>query len=442
VKKYLVIAALVIMAGAGVYLLRRNSTPATQVVTPALATAKVEYGSIRLVVASTGRVVANLDVDIKCKASGEVCRLPFDVSDTVKKGDLILELDPVDEQRNLDRARVALSASQARLVQAQQNLLLAQRRLETDRRRAEAALESARARAKDTADKAERLAQLLAKKLASQEEYDTAATARVQAAADLATAEIRLKELEIDELALKVKEQDVVLAEAQVKADCIAVSDAEQRLRDTKVVAPMDGVVAARNVQIGQIVSSGISNVGGGTTVMTLSDLSHIFVLASVDETDIGKVAVGQRVIVTADAYPGRRFPGRVVRIATRGVNISNVVTFEVKIEVLGEQRALLKPEMTANVEIVAAERKEALLVPAEAVTRKGERYTVEVVSEGGTPQVREVQVGITADDKTEIISGLTAGETIRYRKGQAESRWRRQQGGPPPMFPMVSPKR
>src|SRR5207247_967479 len=145
-------------------------------------------------------------------------------------------------------------------------------------------------------------------------------------------------------------------------SDQVALGIAQQHLDDTKVLAPMDGVVAARTVQIGQIIASAISNVGGGTTVMTLSDLSHVFSMASVDESEIGKVQKGQSVTVTADAHRGRRFRGVVTRIATRGVNVSNVVTFEVQIEITDAKKALLKPEMTTNVEIIAAEKESALL--------------------------------------------------------------------------------
>src|SRR5262249_12618539 len=151
---------------------------------------------------------------------------------------------------------------------------------------------------------------------------------------------------------LEVRRQDIKLSEAQLRSDQVALANARQQLTYTKVTAPMDGVVAALNVQIGTIISSGITNVGGGTTILSLSDLSHIFVLASVDESEIGSVAIDQQAVITVDAFPGRRFRGKVVRIATRGVNVSNVVTFEVKIEVLGENKTLLKPEMTANVQI------------------------------------------------------------------------------------------
>ena len=228
------------------------------------------------------------------------------------------------------------------------------------------------------------------------------------------------------------------LAQSEVESDRVALSIAQQRLSDTKVVAPIDGVVTSRNVQIGQIISSGISNVGGGTTVLTLSDLSRIFVLASVDESDIGKVADGQTVLVTADAFPDKRFRGKVARVAPRGVSASNVVTFEVKIEVTGRDKLLLKPEMTANVEILIAQKDDVVLVPAEAVSRRKTQRIVVAVNDDGTTEDRPVEVGINDGFSVEILSGLKEGETVQVRKGEAESSWRsgqRRLPGGPMMF-------
>jgi len=393
-------------------------------------TVKVKRGPIRKSVSSTGRGVANLDVEIKCKASGEVAEVPRDVSDRVKKGDLLLRLDPADEERNVRGAEVSLAASEARFLQAERSLLIAERNLAADRKRAAARLASAKARAKDAQAKAERQRRLLEKKLVSQEECGTAETGAIQAAADLKEVEIGIEELETDELALELKRQDVRLARAQVELDRIALSDANERLKDTRVLAPIDGVVSSRDVQTGQIISSGVSNVGGGTAVMTISDLSRLFVIASVDESEIGGVETGQDVTVTADAYPEARFRGSVVRIATKGVDTSNVVTFEVKIEVLGRRKGLLRPEMTANVEILISERESALLVPADSVFRRKGKRMIRVAKGEDSFEEREVEVGISDGISTEIVSGLKEGEAVVVSQSGGDSRW---SGGRPP---------
>jgi len=485
-KKLLVFAIVVAALGGALYYWRTRPANAKKDA-PKLVTAKVKRGPIRLTVASTGRVVANLEVEIKCKASGEVVKLPFDVSDPVKKGALLLELDPVDEDRKVKQAEVALAASQAKAKQAEeglrlaelelgtskkraatalrsaqtkakqaeQTLQLAERGLATSKGRAQAALTSAQVKAQDAKSKAARMQTLLEKRLISQEECDTARTAAAQAEMELDNARIGLEELKTEEQALELKRQEVRLAEvalddaririeeltteegalelkrqdvhltaAQVESNRIDLSLAQRRLEETKVVAPIDGVVTARNVQIGQIMSSGISNVGGGTTALTLADLSRIFVVASVDESDIGKVEAGQTALITADAFADRRFRGTVTRVTPKGVVNSNVVTFEVKLEVLGENKSLLKPEMTANVEILAAENDRALLIPATAVARRKRQRVAVVVKEDGTQEERPVEVGIQDGLNLEVTGGLQEGETVVVSKSEAASAW------------------
>jgi HlyD family secretion protein len=421
--------ALLLVAGAlaaGGFFWWRSRAAATRKKAPQVSTAVAGREPLRMTVSTTGRVVPNLEVDIKCKASGEVIKQPFDVSDAVKKGDLLVQLDPEDEKRSVKRAEVSLAVSRARLAQAGVNLRTAKQNLATERARAEAALKSAETRAADARSKRKRIKQLMDQRLASKEEYETACTSATAAEADLAAAGARVEELKALELGLETRRQDIRIAEAQVTDDEIALSDARQRLADTEVVAPMAGVVSARDVQTGQIISSGISNVGGGTTVLTLADLARMFVLASVDESDIGKVKVGQKALITADAFRDRRFSGEVVRVATRGKVVSNVVTFEVKIEVTSRGRELLKPEMTANVEIVTADKEDALLVPVAAVSRRRRERFVTVQLAGGKTERRTVRTGISDGERMEILEGLKAGETVLVRSGREASRWRR----------------
>jgi len=432
------ILILLVLAGLGTggFFFWREMQPKAAAETNLTPTAKVERGQIKLSVAATGRVVSTLDVDIKCKASGIISKLPFDVSDKVKLNELLVELDPVDENRNVSLAQVALDSSSARLAVAKQNLKIAQLKLVTDGLKANANVLSSQAKAERTKVKASRLKAALASSAATQEDYDNSEMDATAAAADLQVSKAQVEDLKTEEAGLDIMRQNVVLAEAEVKSDSITLDIAKQRLTDTKVVSPMDGVVVARTVQTGQIISSAISNVGGGTTVLTISDLSHIYALASVDESDIGKVKDDQPVVVTADAFPGRQFKGKVVRIATRGTNVSNVVTFEVKIEILDDKKALLKPEMTTNIEIIAAEKDDVLMVPVDAVTRKkGKRYAViqKAVTDTKLPpetEEREVEVGINDGTNVEITSGLKEGDVVQVKKN-ADKKGQRPGQGP-----------
>lgn len=404
-----------------------GNAAATEASSAETTLAKVERGNLREEVRCTGRVVANLEVEIKCRASGQVIKLPFDVSDPVKKGDLLLELDPVDQQRVVQQREATLAASEARLAQAKSTLVAAEKNLEADRVMAAAAVASALARANDASAKARREEQLFAKKYSSEEGVETAQTAAMQAEQDYRTALAQVEGLKAREADLETRRQEIKLAEAQVENDRIALELAKLQLEYTRVYAPIDGVVSAKNVQIGQIIASGINNVGGGTAVMTLSDLSRIFILASVDESDIGSVAIGQDAEITVDAHPGKHFRGRVDRIAAKGVNVQNVVTFEVRIEVLGENKSLLKPEMTTNVTIVVADKSGVLKVPYNAIAReRGKTYVMLAKADNDAGEKLPVELGITDGEFYEVLSGLNEGDTVKVQRAEADSEWNR----------------
>jgi len=436
-KRFIWIAVIIIIIAGVVWWFKRPK-PGDAEEAPKLTELPIEKGSIVQKVESTGVVAANLEVEIKCKASGEIIGLPFDISDTVLEGDLLVELDPVDEQRNLEIAQVSLTQAQANLAKARQNLEIAENDLATARQRAELDLETARLRAEDERAKADRVADLYAKGFAGQEEYDAAQTAADAAEATYQQALLAVEALDTQEAGLELRRQDVRLAEAQLESSRINLSIIKQRLEDTRVYSPMDGVVTARPVQIGQIISSGISSTSGGTTILILSDMTRLFVLASVDESDIGTVQVGQRVAITVDAFPGVNFDGIVDRIAQKGTNNQSVVTFEVKIEIKSDNMALLKPEMTANVEIFTIEKDGVIAVPVNAVTRNNGNQIVTVKKSDGSSEERVVETGINNGTMIEITSGLSEGETILIDESSMSSRWRNNDEGnrpsPPPM--------
>jgi HlyD family secretion protein len=429
----LLVAGSIVLTGAGaggatMLTHHSNSTAAAdehvEELAPGTVTARASRGAMRLSVNSTGKVVSNQDIEIKCKSAGEVIRLPYDVSDHVKKNELLMQIDPEDVQREVKQAEAALKSAQARLVSARQNLVLAQRAVVTDRARAEASIMELRARSNRARVKADRFKETMLKNVTSKEDYDAAEADALAALAVLHNAEVRVDEIESEKQALELKRQDIQLAESDVLAKTISREIAEQHVKETTITAPIDGVISARNVQTGTIISSAISNVGGGTAVMTLSDLSHIFVLASVDESDIGKVSLGQSAQITADSFPNLRFDGKVVRIATRGVNVSNVVTFEVKIEVTGENAKLLKPEMTSNVEVLVDQRQDVLRVPSDAVLRIQDVRRVQVVRGDGEIEDRTVETGVCDGAYTEITRGLKDGERVVVKKSEPDSRW------------------
>lgn len=426
-KWVVLLAVLGAIGGGGAYAYNRYQTAEAAATQPTVKTTAVVVGDVAKHIESSGKVVSNLDVDIKCRASGEIVKLPFDISDKVKAGDLLCQLDPTDMQLSVRLAEATVAQAAARVAQAKANLAQAEQNLVTTRSRTASALESAKVRAVNARAKADRQKQLVAQQLGSQEEYETAETDAASALADQRAAEVAVEELKQQEIALDSKRQDVALAEAQLAADQIQLDTQKQNLGYTTVTAPMDGVVSAMTVQKGVIVASGTSNVSGGTTILTLSDLSHVFVTATVDESDIGGVKVGQKARIGVDSFPGRTFQGKVVRVAVKGVNASNVVTFEVKVEVLDDKKDLLKPEMTGNVTIVQDERKGVLTLPPDAVTRQGERGAFVTIA--GTNEKRPVKLGLAGTDAIEILEGLKEGESVVLTGDDSASKFKA--GGP-----------
>ena len=431
-KKFLTIIVLLAVAGgAGTWYYRTRMAPApAQQPEAAMRPITVSRGEINLQVPTTGRVTSNLDVEIKSKASGQIINLPFDVSDAVTSGALLCELDPVDERRNVSQREAALISANARLIQAQEELKIATLERDTRTSTVLAELAAVQIRQKESRARLARAEDLFGKQLVSREELDAARTEAANSTNALLKAETAVIDVRSLTNTLEVRRQNIRLNESSVKQAEVELENAMQRLRETRIFAPMDGVLTSRPVQPGQIIASGVSNVGGGTTLMTLSDLSVLFVNANVDESDIGKVKTGQGSVITADAFPGKRFHGKIMRIASKGVINSNVVTFEVKIEVTGEGVSVLRPEMTANVTIQADRREEALLLPNEAIQYDRRGYFVEVVGDDpSTRTVSRVSIGITDGLNTEVIEGVQEGQEVAL-PAVLQSRWVQGQQG------------
>ena len=389
----------------------------------------VSRGRVERAVDSSCRVVSNLDVDIKCRASGEVVTLPYDISQTVKIGDLLCQLDPTDSKLAVRSAEVAVAQSKAKLAQAQHDLRLAEENLITTRKKDEATLVSAKVKAVNLRAKADRQKELVQQQLGSREEMESAETEAATAETALQAAQIAIDELKQQEIQIEFKREAVKIAEAQLQSDQIRLDNEKQQLAYSTVTAPLDGVVSALNVQKGTIVASGMSGFSGGTTIMTLSDLSRVFVIATVDESDIGEARVGQKARITVASFPGRTFTGQVVRLATKGVNSSNVVTFEVKVEVMDESKSLLRPEMTGNVTIIQDDRKDVLTLPSSAIVRQGGENFV-TMADG---QIRAATLGLQGGESVEVLSGLAEGEKVRVITAELPTRWKsKDQGGPP----------
>lgn len=357
--------------------------------------ARVERGDVTLTVSATGEITPLRQIELKSKASGQVVRFPKLEGQPVAADELLAELEKRLEARNLEREAANQAAAEARL-----SLL----RLEYARAltQAESELASAQEDARVKRSDVERLEKL--RDVTAETELTTA-----RLGARLADEKVKQAEAALA-LARDRKAHDERLAEAEVVRARLTVADARERLADTEVRSPIEGILLKRLVEEGQIVSSGISAVSGGTPIAIVADVSTLLVLASVDETDIGKLQVGQEAWVTVEAHPEKRFAGRVAHIPPKGEIESSIIVFKVRIALEGKNFGALKAGMTATVTVKADERSGVLCVPSEAVRSEGgKRY---VFARDGQRRI-DVKTGLDDGTRCEILEGLNEGDEI-----------------------------
>jgi HlyD family secretion protein len=204
-------------------------------------------------------------------------------------------------------------------------------------------------------------------------------------------------------------------AKAQVAQAQAMLDRADEDLRNSTIVSPMDGIVLSRDVEVGDAVSSILVLGSQATKLMTLGDVSDVYVLGKVDEADIGKVYLAQPARIVLESFKDRKFEGKVTKISPLGVEKDNVTTFEVRVSIHNPS-GQLKANMSANAEIILEEKKNVLLVPEAAVVYDKQRKTfLEVpdpANEKGRRQVA-AKLGISNGVKTELVSGLVEGEKI-----------------------------
>lgn len=364
-KKWLLLSVfLVLGAGSAVLLLRPAEVKEgkTEVVT-----AKVIRGDLNLIVAASGVVTAHTEVEVKSKAGGEIIDFPFEEGDLLKKNDVAVKLDPGTEQSSVNQADADLKMSEARLEKAKVNHKDAKLRLERKRR-------------------------LFDDGVISRQELDDAS------------------------IATERTKSDVKVAEAELIRTQVSLREAKDRLEDTEIRAPLSGTVIKKYVEKGQVIASTLSSASEGTPIFTLADLDRLYVGTMVDETDIGRIKPGQEASITVDAYPELSFKGKVLRIAPKGRVESTVTIFDVAVEVVDRERLMLKPMMTANVEILYDVRQSVLLVPAEAVKIRGDETGVNRLSAEGIVWI-PVTLGKSDGILTEISGELEEGDRIELSK-------------------------
>jgi HlyD family secretion protein len=434
-KKWIKIGAMIAAAGVALAVYQYyRSTHQTDPPKP-LPTATVRRGTLAVHVYATGTVQANRTVNIKCLAGGQIRSKPYEViGDPVKKGQIILNVDPTVEEQALNIARQNLQQAKLNYQTSKLNYQIAKNNLITTRENDQANLLSMEAQVANDQLNLHRDQTLLVEKLASQQTFDNDKTTLVRDQQSLRLAQVQMEQLQTQALQVQLQKLNVQLAHVAVESKRQERNQAETNLKYTHVKAPISGVVSTVYVQPGQVISSALTNVGGGTTVMNIVDLSHIFVNATINESDINHVRIGDKVQITAPGAPGEVFPGRVELIApvsiqdqnsnSNAIINSNIITFEAKIEVLGKNKDLLKPGMTADVDIFADKLKNVLYIPLQAVVINNGLDTVAVVNPNGSTTIRTVNLGKRNDLDWQVTGGLREGQKVQIHLGNAQSMW------------------
>jgi len=354
--------------------------------------AKVEKGDLAKSVVATGKVTPIIKVEVKSKASGIVKKLLVDYGDRVKKGQLLAQLDKIEIEAQVEQSRAALEAAQANLKSTQADLERAKVDAEgPDVPLLKRAYDRATGMAKDGVVSASALDD-------AQKNY-----------------ELALNKQNVSKAQVTVLRAKISQAQAQVAQDQANLKQLEEQLSYTDIVSPIDGIVLSRDVQMGDAVSSILVLGSSATLVMNLGDTSEVYVKGKVDESDIGKVYLGQPARIKVESFKDKTFTGKVTKISPMGVEKDNVTTFEVRVSIQNPGGEL-KAEMTANAEIILEEHKNVLQIPEGAILYdKDKKASVEIPNPKGKDGKDKiaVNIGISNGAKTEVLSGLKEGDQV-----------------------------
>lgn len=398
-KSLLALSALAVLGMAGAYAYVSLAGQPAPVV---YATAPAERGALTVEVSATGTLQPLTQVEISSELSGVVRQVFVGENERVAAGDLLAELDTTRIEAQIERAEANVAASAARVSDADVTL---------------AETESALRRARE----------LSGRGMVADQTLETALAARDRA-----------------ESAVEIARANLAIAEAELKLQ-------QADLEKSYILSPIDGMVLTRSVNPGQTVASSMS---APVLFLIAENLETMELKAAIDEADIGSVAAGQTARFTVDAFSGRAFDAQIRDISFASVETDGVVTYEARLNV-ANQDLLLRPGMTASVDIVTREAQDALLVPAaafrfsppeEAETRgfsiqsmfmparprMGQRGGGQrmrggadagrplYVLRGGEPEMVRVETGASDGAVMEILSGLSEGDEVVLSVRQA----------------------
>jgi HlyD family secretion protein len=341
---------------------------------------------------ATGKIEPITKVEIKSKANGIIKLLPVEVDQEVEAGTVLVELDRENLMARVREARATLQGARAALQAA------------------EAQLEKSRVEAEGPDVEFARRSHNRAKSLFDQKLIAMHQLEEARTQLDQAENRTRAAQSQLSVAKARVAEAAANVAQAQA-----SVERAEEELANATIRAPIRGRILARDIEVGSPVSSILNMGAAATSVITMGDISHVFVRGRVDETEIGNLRLGQPARIRVETFKDRTFHGKVTQISPMGVERDNVTNFEVRVSIDNPGHEL-KANMTANAEIVLEERPNVLIVPEAAVTYDATRKpSVDVLDSSERSGRRRVpiKVGISNGTRTQVLEGLKQGDRV-----------------------------
>jgi len=360
----------------------RKLFPAAEV--KVIETARVERGDIRGVLVETGIIKSQVGAVVKIgsRATGTIVQMNVKIGDLVKKGDLIAFIDDRDILEKIQRQKAALEGERKTLTQVEltypQRIKEAQANLDYARinRTREKELLKSEYTTPDAVDKAEnqyKATEAVLSKL--QHEYRTT---------------VEITKAKIEEISAQIKELEVTLSY-------------------TRIYAPIDGVVSDVTLQQGETIVAGLQV----ANLVTIQDPTRLDLQIYVDETNIGKTEIGQRVEFYVDTFPDRTFHGTIDKIYPQPQTKDNIVYYLAIMGIRAEDAAFLRPEMTTHVKVIFEEKKGVLTAPNAAIKfEEGKQIVYKVVGPNRVEKL-ELKTGLRGEDTTEILSGAKEGDEV-----------------------------
>jgi HlyD family secretion protein len=402
-------------------------------------TVPVQRGDVTYTVSATGTPNAVVTVQVGSQVSGNILALYADFNTKVKKGQLVAKIDPQIFQARVDQAQAALNSAQSSVVSAQAQIQKSRADLASSQSAvasAQAGVSKAQSVANDAKAKLDRRVTMFNEGITSKEDQDTARTTYDQAVAEMEAARAQVKAAQdgvnAAQAQVRVSQTLDTTAQAQVKQAQASLIQAQADLEHTNIVAPVDGVVVARHIDVGQTVAASLQ---APTLFEIAEDLTKMQVDTNVSEADVGRVDVGMPATFTVDAYPGEVFTGSVNAIRKAPINVQNVITYDVVVSFSNADMKLF-PGMTANVKIQVEKHPDVLKIsnaalrfrpadaPAASAAQSGGRgngggrggngraaanannQVLWLLGQNGKPQAVPVVLGISDGVSTEVASG------------------------------------